>query len=526
MSYTPSFLQNCFVIFDLSLCGEESGVEEDEILFFHPPGILYNSKLHFIGWCAAMMNFAKNFAEQPLEVASLDKFKVAFKQVDSIAMILTGTADQPESTLVNNLNLLYDAFRFYNRSFQSVADHNKSRKDLHQKMAEIGRELVPLLSQAFHSLLRSFNPIPYTPLIHKGNRHVIQASQLLHFVEAEPGNLSGCVIYKNSVICTHLDFTTTRFVLNRLDFYKSSMYSASQSLYTSMRGGGSRMEPVCDFIPVYMLRQSVEKLIADRDNMFPFSEIQVVGTPTMGSVPFPRQLLSHTPAPTEEVKESDDGYTNLGLCIVSVHDVSIAILMTFKAFSNKQHINRSIWKIPADPHFQSLESDLEGDCFSVLRPSPSSPSSSSSASSSNSNPSSPPDSPNSPQRPSFLPQQQQQQLLQQPLLHNARMVQSPSYNFFTYDPLTESATVTPLSPAEYDFAQAISFMHHAFSSEPSITEIIRKDSAGEIFGKQVFGREVYYQLKNGSNISHDKFLEVIEKTVRTTLKEDHNINMI
>jgi hypothetical protein len=123
-----------------------------------------------------------------------------------------------------------------------------------------------------------------------------------------------------------------------------------------------------------------------------------------------------------------------------------------------------------------------------------------------------------PSRPSYL---------QPPLLFNARIVQSSSYNFFTYDPLTESAAVTPLAtPQEYEFAQAISFMHHAFSLEPSVTEIIRKDSTGEIFGKQVFGREVYYQLKNGANISHDKFLEVIEKTVRTTLKEDHNINMI
>ena len=41
-----------------------------------------------------------------------------------------------------------------------------ARKDLHQKMAEIGRELVPILSLSFHNLLASFNPIPYTPLVH------------------------------------------------------------------------------------------------------------------------------------------------------------------------------------------------------------------------------------------------------------------------------------------------------------------------------------------------------------------------
>jgi hypothetical protein len=64
------------------------------------------------------------------------------------------------------------------------------------------------------------------------------------------------------------------------------------------------------------------------------------------------------PTATEEVEDKTDGFMSLGLCIVSVHELSIAILMTYKAFSNKQHIKRSIWKIPADPHFQTLENDL------------------------------------------------------------------------------------------------------------------------------------------------------------------------
>lgn len=70
------------------------------------------------------------------------------------------------------------------------------------------------------------------------------------------------------------------------------------------------------------------------------------------------------------------------------------------------------------------------------------------------------------------------------------------------------------------------------SKDPDVTLItvhlisVDRDSTGEIFGKQVFGREVYYQLKNGANISHDKFLEIIEKNVRSTLKDEHNINLI
>lgn len=126
--------------------------------------------------------------------------------------------------------------------------------------------------------------------------------------------------------------------------------------------------------------------------------------------------------------------------------------MTYKAFSNKQHIKRSIWvyfltkinyfymfttpqKIPADPHFQTLESDLEADNFTFLRAPPL-------ASATNSANGSMIPCPNTPGPTSIDPTSNaapRPSFLQPPLLYNARIVQSSSYNFFTYDPLTESA---------------------------------------------------------------------------------------
>ncbi len=103
------FLQKCFVIFDASIGGEESAKDEgikqqneytntyeyshifsifvDEVLFFYPPGVPAPSKSHFNGWCSAMIAFTKNFTNHPLEVATLEKFKVAFKQIGSITMV-------------------------------------------------------------------------------------------------------------------------------------------------------------------------------------------------------------------------------------------------------------------------------------------------------------------------------------------------------------------------------------------------------------------------------------------------------
>jgi hypothetical protein len=69
-----------------------------------------------------------------------------------------------------------------------------------------------------------------------------------------------------------------------------------------------------------------------------------------------------------------DGFISLGLCIVSVNELAIAILMTFKAFSNEQHIKRSfgvtgrkqiyylntnIYPQKIIPQVQTLESEME-----------------------------------------------------------------------------------------------------------------------------------------------------------------------
>lgn len=59
----------------------------DVVLYFYPPGVPSDAKFFFNGWCTAMLNFTNNFTSQPLEVATLEKFKVAFKQIGSTSMV-------------------------------------------------------------------------------------------------------------------------------------------------------------------------------------------------------------------------------------------------------------------------------------------------------------------------------------------------------------------------------------------------------------------------------------------------------
>lgn len=103
-----SFLLNCFVIFDSNSAGEETASEDgnskliktltmliyfiyylgiDIVLYFYPPGVSADAKFHLFGWCSAMINFSRSFTAQPLEVAILERYKIAFKQTGSITMV-------------------------------------------------------------------------------------------------------------------------------------------------------------------------------------------------------------------------------------------------------------------------------------------------------------------------------------------------------------------------------------------------------------------------------------------------------
>jgi hypothetical protein len=45
------------------------------------------------------------------------------------------------------------------------------------------------------------------------------ASQLINDIkQIDSCNYGGCIVYDNSILCTHLDLLITRCILNRIDF--------------------------------------------------------------------------------------------------------------------------------------------------------------------------------------------------------------------------------------------------------------------------------------------------------------------
>eukprot|EP01112_Ceratiomyxa_fruticulosa_P005905 TRINITY_DN1671_c0_g1_i4.p1 TRINITY_DN1671_c0_g1~~TRINITY_DN1671_c0_g1_i4.p1 ORF type:complete len:668 (+),score=122.64 TRINITY_DN1671_c0_g1_i4:69-2072(+) len=658
---STEFLQHCFFIYD-DWGQDEKAEEEDFILYFYPPSVPLRSRIFLQGAFSAMINFANNFTNWPLEVLCLERSKAAIHQVGPITMVLTAPMDEPDKSLIAHLNMIFKAFLFYNRSFKFVLENVEKnlaahlhhphtapqhtprtakihRKELLEEMGRIGRELVPLITTGYHrNPLRSFNPIPYTPLPHKANRTFIQASQLLQAIKGSSGYLGACILYKSGVVCTHLDLMTTRCILNRLEYLRGT----PEFCHNPPKSG----QPFIDITPVFMPRHDVDLLNKEKVNLgvnvsnaafnlsvsggsvasslygsntntnpilgnsvsgiFPSSSSSSASssgqtTPltispstsqnsltnlvsnmsisqnsvninnnnvsnsigsTHSSLPTqsPRPVLgypltqSQAPLQTQpqmtsstnsnywDEEEDTEGMVRLGLWTIVIFDLALAIVMSYQALSDKEQLKRL--RLSTDSKLNTLYQELESinPSASTSATNPTSSASSQQSGTGASNSTGP-----SSKTYQYLVYDDLTQLATGTIVNSlaaqqanaapssnpsASSSQSGSTNS-SQNSITTSQPVTPapvLTSTESDFSSTASKAHATFMQDPNISQIILRDSSGEVFCKRVFGREVYFQPRpsssSASNLSHDKFLESVEKTVRSTLRDDHNVSLL
>lgn len=378
-------------------------------------------------------------------------------------MVLTGPIDDQDSTVLDHLDKIYSAFRFYNGSFERLQKECSSRRELIQELLRIGKELEPLYVNQYHrNLMKSFNPLPYFLIPNTTNRYFIKATQLLTWVEQDPDNLAGCLLWTDrnqpnpsiSVLCSHLEPDTTRWIYNRLHYLILSGTSDYSSFNTRKK---EKVEPISDFMMVYMNDEEIKKLSKIKQD--------------------PPKLENDGPVSEAILLDAPEGTAKMGLYILSLYNLSIAIIMNLSALYDPKHMKKM--RLSIDAKLQSLEDQIN------------------------------------------------EKVNPGQIINNVNI--NPvhcSYNFFSYDHLTQISRGTQLIPGfDISFAGGISNAHHIFHENPGISQVLLRDHCGGIYCRKIFGKEYYFQQWN-NNISHDRFMELIEKTVRSSLKSDHNINLL
>lgn len=255
-----------FFINDTEACPDENDDKEDQIMYFYPPEFEFFKKINLMDGIQGFTTYVKEFGLAEPKIIKLEKEKLACKYIGRYTMALSAPPDEPDTSLINQLENSYTAFEFFHGSFERVFKKvGEDRDKFANEMRNIWKRLNPLIKR-IDTLNFAFQPIVFTELNRSANRYFIVASQILQTVKHRVGVLSGCILYNRTMVCSHLDNSTT--------FWIQSLYDIIHP-YSSL----GEVEYTNQLLPFYLkkdvlthLRSSARKPVGVKDLQSKISE--------------------------------------------------------------------------------------------------------------------------------------------------------------------------------------------------------------------------------------------------------------
>lgn len=211
-------LSAAFLVYD-AYYEDESAQAELMVPFYHPPTLSLALRCALLSAAASIVNIARNYAApgDALAVLSLESAaKLAFRSTGAWTMVLTAPAALPDAALSAALQMLHDAFAFYNGSFDAalagLPANDPGRTHLFARMAALCAPLVPLLRAP------ALAALPLCELPRHSARLFLHAAQAAAAVRAAHARHRGAVVtFDAGVVCSELDAAATRLVCNLVE---------------------------------------------------------------------------------------------------------------------------------------------------------------------------------------------------------------------------------------------------------------------------------------------------------------------
>jgi len=403
-----------------------------------------------------------------------------------------------------------------------------SRFGMQKAMKDKCACLLPLFNQFHSNSLRLERAIQHATLPPTSSRYFVVSSQLLSQINLDYSwVLAGCILYKNSVVCTHLDMMTTRWIVNlveALDEYDVVDRSSSNEHHD---------DTVYEYpTTVFMKNDVLAKLRASKARISIDNSEDAISTPTtphannsntpQGSnqnqntnsnnassmssntskTTLSSPILPQTSKPPDSKKEEDGG-EYMGLYIVSLARLSLAVVMNLASLEEDTHLNKI--RFLANSKLYSLEKTIHKIQLETAA--------------------------------TVSPQQPESALSEGDAegfnLQNLNALETPQetvYNFLCFNELTENQKAElRLNQTEpkRTFALAINSAHDVFKEDSSVTKLVLRDHTGTVFCSRNFGKENYFHQPSyvDPKIDNSRF-EYCEENARRILNLEHNITLI
>jgi len=486
-----SVFSRAFFIFD-EYHMDESAPDDEIMLYFFPPETALEQQLDIMGAAKAMMAFTHhNFSQAQTKVYHFENTKMTEMRVGEYILVLTGRMTHSDDTLVSALELLWDAFQFYNGSLESIQTAALDRKGLQQEVYDRCLYLVPLLTTFHSSGLPLHRAIQQTPLAKTSTRYFVEASQLLSQLTTEfPWVLAGCILYNYSVVCSHMDIQTTRWIFNLTE-----ALDRNDELRTQPNG---ILEDTIYEYPtsVYITQESLRELYNEKLRL-----LKSYRPSLSESASLPTEDKPDPIAPWfEDDTIKDTEMRSVGLYVVSLMHISLALIgnLDFKQDDDKQ-LNKI--RAIANSKLYNLERTFTKSELEIVRSDPSAPIKLARSETMNGD----------------------DGFAMGSNLKNSVDKDTRNYNFLCFNELTENQSGylgIRSGEARKSFSTAVNSAHDMFRDK-SIKKLILRDHTGSVHCCHSFGRETFFQVP-----SPGVAFERIEERARSTLYKDHNITLI
>jgi uncharacterized protein (DUF305 family) len=529
-------LPKAFFIYDRV---QEETADEDIILYFHPDTVPEPMQIAFQGACGALRDFTENFTTSPLRVIEMTHSKFTYKQTGHYTMVLSSSMEDSSTSLVHQMDLLWDAFQFYNGGFDHILKDVRDRREAQTVIKDACKYLVHAVEKYWNTSLHFFNPLPYKEIPQFFSRHFVFANEILTSINGDAKNLGACLLYQNRVICTHLDTSVTRWVVNlidALDFYVSKKKKNKPKEYKQAPEGSDDKDDEETRIFEHMTVVSIPKTTYDKLLETKKKYVQTLPQPnspllkpidkntrnnsnnnnsnaysSMNMNDIASALESEVKDMENEKHQEKNDRVFVGLLIVTMYHISVGVLMESSALDEQTHINKirhlSNSKLyEMEKILQQMKQTLKSWGQEQAEPEDEINN-------------------NLKTKEGAIDVRPTNPSTNVNILASANNDKQASYNFVTFNELTQmqkSFIGGKKADSESKFSAASGTIHDLFTTSPDITKVVVKDHASHLYSRKIFGRETHFQHPVNAQLK----AENLEDTVKNSLKNDHNITLL
>ncbi|XP_038053790.1 uncharacterized protein LOC119726240 isoform X2 [Patiria miniata] len=240
-----------FFVYDHSVIKKEDDDPKDAIIYYFPQHTSIDVQCIFCNQLMGMVNCTKAIGGAPPKLYKLRKLKVATIHEGNFSVALACKLRTPDTAIIRKLENLYKVFAFYHCSITRVKRLSSNNEAFLSNMAAIWDFYVPYVRRYGNTVPAMFEPIPSVKLLKGGNVIFLRCSHLLQWLKGQPSLLAGCILYKQSVLCTQL---TPELTSHLLLIKPNQLHHPSKSVTDTVLPFGVRI------MSVYVTQQQYKQL--------------------------------------------------------------------------------------------------------------------------------------------------------------------------------------------------------------------------------------------------------------------------